>query len=108
MALSQAWIRSGTTAVAAAEKTDRNANKIMVAACDVFLAAESCIIIPLFRCFRDAVRHLRKAMLSEAASVPWKVTTVIYAKRRFAKMIALPDELTETPDEGRRTLLWTF
>jgi hypothetical protein len=101
-------MRSGTTAVAAAEKTDRNANKIIAAACDIFLAAESCIIIPLFRCFRGAVRRPRKGRLSGAASVPWKVTALIYAKRRFTKMIALPDKLTETPDEGRLALLWTF
>jgi hypothetical protein len=57
---------------------------------------------------RDEFFHLGKQICPSAESLP-DLMTGIYVKRRFAKMTALPDNLTETPHlNAGRSPEWTF
>jgi hypothetical protein len=64
---------NGTTAVAAAEKPDRNENKINIQTARIFLSAESCIAIPL-SILLGRGPAISESMLTETLNHPAKVT----------------------------------
>jgi hypothetical protein len=68
-----ALTNNGTTAVAAAERPDRNENKIIIQTWRIFLAEESYMTFP-FSILHGRTMPTSEAMLAEPQNHPAKVT----------------------------------
>jgi len=86
----------GSTAVETAEMPKMSAKNIVRRRCDRRLLSSPGILFPFFIA-SGRVLPISKALFALEPRIAADLMIRVYVKARFAKMTAVPDNLTETP-----------